>query len=154
RQHGGQFILRIEDTDQVRSTRESEADILRALRWLGLQWDEGPDVGGPHGPYRQSERRATYQRYVQEPINRGHAFYCFRTPAELDEIREARKAQGLNPGINGDLELPSDDVERRLAAGEPYVIRMKVPQEGVCVIQDMLRGPIEIEWSQVDCQIL
>lgn len=154
RQHGGQFILRIEDTDQVRSTRESEADILRALRWLGLQWDEGPDVGGPHGPYRQSERRAIYQRYAQELIDRGHAFYCFRTPAELDEIREARKAQGLNPGINGDLELPSDDVERRLAAGEPYVIRMKVPQEGVCVIQDMLRGPIEIEWSQVDCQIL
>jgi glutamyl-tRNA synthetase len=154
RLHGGQFILRIEDTDQARSTPESENDILNALRWLGLNWDEGPDVGGPHGPYRQSERKGMYKDYALALVEKGHAFYCFRTPEELDAIREERRAQGLNPGIKGDLELPRVDVERRLAAGESYVIRMKVPDEGVCVIDDLLRGTIEIEWSQVDCQIL
>lgn len=154
RQHGGQFILRIEDTDQARSTDESEQDILKALRWLGLEWDEGPDVGGPHGPYRQSERKHSYRHYALDLVEKGHAFYCFRTPEELDVIREARKEAGLNPGIKGDLELPEADVQRRLAAGEPYVIRMKVPEEGVCRIDDMLRGVIEIDWSQVDCQIL
>lgn len=154
RQHGGQFVLRIEDTDQARSTTGSEQDILHALRWLGLDWDEGPDVGGPHGPYRQSERKDSYRQYAMELVDKGHAFYCFRTPEELDVIREERKAQGLNTGIKGDLELPAEEVERRLAAGEPYVIRMKVPDEGVCVIDDMLRGRIEIDWAQVDCQIL
>src|SRR5690554_6296111 len=154
RQHGGQFILRIEDTDQARSTAESEQDILTALRWLGLNWDEGPDVGGPHGPYRQSERKHVYGRYAEDLVAAGHAFYCFRTPDELDAIREERKARGLNPGIKGDLELPEDEVRRRLASGEPYVIRMKVPDDGVCEIQDMLRGTIGIDWAQVDCQIL
>ena len=154
RQHGGQFILRIEDTDQARSTAESEQDILTALRWLGLNWDEGPDVGGPHGPYRQSERKHMYGQYAEDLVTAGHAFYCFRTPEELDAIREERKAQGLNPGIKGDLELPEEEVKRRLDAGDPYVIRMKVPDEGVCEIQDMLRGTIEIDWAQVDCQIL
>ncbi|WP_166265394.1 glutamate--tRNA ligase [Marinobacter caseinilyticus] len=154
RQHGGQFILRIEDTDQTRSTDESEQDILRALRWLGLEWDEGPDVGGPHGPYRQSERKDSYRQYALDLVEKGHAFYCFRTPEELDVIRETRKAEGLNPGIKGDLELPDDEIQRRLAAGEPHVIRMKVPEEGVCRIDDMLRGVIEIDWAQVDCQIL
>ncbi|OEY67133.1 glutamate--tRNA ligase [Marinobacter sp. X15-166B] len=154
RQHGGQFILRIEDTDQARSTPESEQDILNALRWLGLEWDEGPDVGGPHGPYRQSERKADYRQYALDLVDKGHAFYCFRTPEELDAIREERRAAGLNTGIKGDLELPADEVQQRLAAGEPHVIRMKVPNDGVCVIDDMLRGRIEIDWAQVDCQIL
>ncbi|QCF25580.1 glutamate--tRNA ligase [Hydrocarboniclastica marina] len=154
RQNGGQFILRVEDTDQARSTDESEADIFRALRWLGLEWDEGPDIGGPFAPYRQSERKDSYRAYALELVEKGHAFYCFRTPEELEAIREARKSEGLNPGIKGDLELPEEEVRRRLDAGEPYVIRMKVPEEGTCRIEDMLRGTIEIEWSQVDSQIL
>ncbi|TBW48622.1 glutamate--tRNA ligase [Marinobacter halodurans] len=154
RQHGGQFILRIEDTDQARSTAESERDILNALRWLGLEWDEGPDVGGPHGPYRQSERSQDYRAYAEQLVEKGHAFYCFRTPEELDRIREERKAAGQNPGIKGDLELPAGEVRARLEASEPHVIRMKVPDEGVCVIDDMLRGKVEIDWGQVDCQIL
>ncbi len=154
RQLGGQFILRIEDTDQARSTPESEHDILSALRWLGLQWDEGPDIGGSFGPYRQSERKHIYGDYARELVEKGHAFYCFRTPAELEAIREDRRARGLNPGIKGDLELPLEEVARRRAAGEPCVIRMKVPDEGTCVIEDMLRGRIEIDWAQVDCQIL
>ncbi len=154
RQHQGKFILRIEDTDQVRSTDESEKDILKSLRWLGLDWDEGPDVGGPFGPYRQSERKDDYRAYAEQLIAQGDAFYCFRTTEELDEIREQRKAAGLNPGINGDLELPEAEVKERLARGDAYVIRMKVPTEGTCVIEDLLRGTIEIDWAQVDCQIL
>lgn len=154
RQHQGQFILRIEDTDQARSTPESEQDILNSLRWLGLDWDEGPDIGGPHAPYRQSERKNDYRAYAEQLVAQGHAFYCFRTPEELDEIREQRKAAGLNPGINGQLELPEAEVKERLERGDSYVIRMKVPEEGVCIIDDMLRGTIEIDWSQVDCQIL
>ncbi len=81
RQHGGQFILRIEDTDQLRSTRESEQQIYDALRWLGIEWDEGPDVGGPHGPYRQSERGHIYKKYSDELVEKGHAFTCFCTPS-------------------------------------------------------------------------
>lgn len=154
KQHNGKFILRIEDTDQARSTDESEAQILSALRWLGLDWDEGPDVGGEFGPYRQSERKDDYRGYAEQLIENGHAFYCFRTPEELDVIREERKAAGLNPGIKGDLELPESEVKARLEAGDPYVIRMKVPDSGVCEIEDMLRGKIEIDWAQVDCQIL
>jgi len=154
KQRDGKFILRIEDTDQARSTPESEAQILSALRWLGLDWDEGPDVGGEFGPYRQSERKDSYAEYAERLIAEDKAFYCFRTPDELNVIREERKAAGLNPGIKGDLELPIDEVQRRKAAGEPFVIRMKVPDEGVCVIDDMLRGTIEIDWAQMDCQIL
>jgi len=154
RQHQGKFVLRIEDTDQARSTPESEKQILDSLRWLGLDWDEGPDVGGEFGPYRQSERKSDYKAYAERLVEQGDAYYCFRTPEELDVIREERKAAGLNPGIKGDLELAKTEVEKKLAEGVPYVIRMKVPDEGVCVIEDLLRGSIEIDWSQVDCQIL
>ncbi len=154
RQHQGKFVLRIEDTDQARSTPESEKQILDALRWLGLDWDEGPDVGGEYGPYRQSERKSDYKAYAERLVEQGDAYYCFRTPEELDLIREERKASGLNPGIKGDLELAASEVSNKLAAGVPYVIRMKVPDDGVCVIDDLLRGRIEIDWSQVDCQIL
>lgn len=155
RQHGGQFILRIEDTDQTRSTPESEQAILDSLRWLGLDWDEGPDVGGPHGPYRQSERMGMYRQYAEDLIAKGHAFYCFATAEELDEMRREQQARGATPQYDGrGLLLSTDEVQRRLTAGEPYVIRMKIPDTGSCVIDDMLRGTIEIEWSQVDMQVL
>jgi len=155
RQHGGQFILRIEDTDQTRSTAESEQAILDSLRWLGLEWDEGPDVGGPHGPYRQSERKDMYKDFAMRLVEEGTAFLCFRTAEELDQLREARRAEGKHTALKqSDLELPQDEVERRMEAGMPYVVRMKVPEEGICVIDDMLRGPIELDWGQVDAQIL
>ncbi|QJQ95787.1 MULTISPECIES: glutamate--tRNA ligase [Halomonadaceae] len=155
RQHGGQFILRIEDTDRVRSTPESEQMILDSLRWLGLDWDEGPDVGGPHGPYRQSERGEIYAEHAQRLLDAGHAFKCYRTSEELDELREARKAEGLQMALKpADLALPDDEVERREREGWPYVVRMQVPGEGTCRVEDMLRGTIEVEWSQVDAQIL
>lgn len=155
RQHGGQFILRIEDTDQVRSSTDSERMILESLRWLGLDWDEGPDVGGPHGPYRQSERMAIYGRYALELIEKGHAFYCFATPGELDQMRHEQMTRGETPKYDGrGLLLGQAEVSRRLAAGEPHVIRMKIPAEGVCRFDDMLRGPVEIPWGQVDMQVL
>jgi len=156
RQHGGQFILRIEDTDQARSTPESEQMILDSLRWLGLEWDEGPDVGGPHGPYRQSERGDIYRDYAMELVEKGKAFLCYRTPEELDELREVRRAAGGHTALKqSDLMLPADEVERRRAAGMPYVIRMVVPEEqGACEIDDLLRGSIELDWGMVDAQIL
>ena len=155
RQHSGQFILRIEDTDQARSTPESEKAILDSLRWLGLNWDEGPDVGGPHGPYRQSERMHIYKDYALELINKGHAFYCFATSEELDQMRAEQMARGETPKYDGrSLKLTPAEVQQKLAAGEPYVIRMKIPQEGQCEIDDMLRGKIFIDWQQVDMQVL
>jgi len=153
--HGGQFLLRIEDTDQVRSTRESEAAILRSLHWLGLNWDEGPDVGGPHGPYRQSERSAIYTKYVNQLLEAGHAFKCFCTPARLEEMRVAQRAAGQPSRYDGlCLGYPPAEVAKREAAGEPFVVRMKVPSEGVCIVEDLRRGAIEFEWKTVDMQVL
>ena len=155
RQHGGQFILRIEDTDQTRSTPESEQAILDSMRWLGLEWDEGPDVGGPHGPYRQSERKDAYKDFAMRLVEEGHAFICYRTGEELDELRTSLKEQGINRALKEiDLALPADEVEKRQAAGAPFVVRMKVSVEGTCVIDDMLRGSIELDWALVDAQIL
>jgi len=156
RQHGGEFILRIEDTDQSRSTPESEQAIYDSLRWLGLDWAEGPDKGGDFGPYRQSERRDIYAKYAQELLDKGHAFKCYRTSEELDELRDARRAAGGFAAIKpSELKLDDTEVERRKAAGMPFVVRMYVPEgEGPCPVEDMLRGTIELDWGQVDAQIL
>lgn len=156
RAHGGQFILRIEDTDRARSTPEAERAILDSLRWLGLSWDEGPDVGGAHGPYRQSERGDIYARYAMQLVEEGKAFVCYRTPEELEALREARREAGNSTALKpSDLILPDSEQAARKAAGAPSVIRMMVPEEeGACVIHDLLRGDIELDWSMVDAQIL
>ncbi|WP_096084714.1 glutamate--tRNA ligase [Agaribacterium haliotis] len=156
RQHGGQFILRIEDTDQSRSTPESEQAILDSLRWLGLDWDEGPDVGGNSGPYRQSERKDIYGQYVQQLLDAGHAFKCYRTGEELDALRAERKEAGIHTALKAsDLKLDDAEYAKREAAGEPYVVRMVVPEEeGTCAVEDMLRGTMELDWTLVDAQIL
>jgi glutamyl-tRNA synthetase len=155
RSQGGAFILRIEDTDVARSTPESEQLILDSLRWLGLGWDEGPDVGGPHGPYRQSARKHVYLEHSRQLVAQGHAFHCFCTPERLDAMRAAQRAAGENPRYDGHcLALSDAEVHRRLDAGEGHVIRLKVPETGVCAFEDVLRGPIEIPWSQVDRQVL
>lgn len=152
---GGEFILRIEDTDQARSTAESEQAILDSLSWLGLNWVEGPDVGGPFGPYRQSDRKEIYQKYVDQLIEQGHAFRCFCTPERLDELREKQREAGEDIGYDGHcMHLSQDEIDAKIAAGEPYVVRMKVPEEGVCVIKDVLRGDVEIDWKQIDMQVL
>ena len=156
RAHGGQFLLRIEDTDRGRSSTESENAILESLRWLGLNWDEGPDCGGDRGPYRQSERMELYGEYARQLVDAGHAFVCYRRPAELVTLREERRAAGNSTALKpSDLELPVNEIERRRAAGEPSVIRMRVPEDSRrCTIDDMLRGAIELDWDLVDAQIL
>ena len=154
--HGGQFILRIEDTDQARSTAAAEQMILDSLRWLGLDWDEGPDVGGEHGPYRQSERREIYGQYAWQLVEQGDAFVCYRTPEELDALREARREAGKSTALKPtDLELSAEEQAARKSADAPFVIRMRVPDEaGACVVKDRLRGDIELDWGMVDAQIL
>lgn len=155
RQQKGKFILRIEDTDQQRSNKKSEQNIYDALQWLGLDWDEGPDVGGPFGPYRQSERSEIYQKHAQFLIDKGHAFKCYRTPEELEEIRTSIKSSGENRAIKlSDLKLDLDEQKKREDRGDPFVIRLCVPDSGSCVIKDMLRGEITLDWSMVDAQIL
>ena len=153
--HGGEFILRIEDTDQARSTAQSEQMILDALRWVGLDWAEGPDVGGPHTPYRQSERGDIYKKYAQQLLDDEHAFRCFCTPDELDAMRAEQMARGETPRYDGRYaDLPRAESDKMADAGKPFVIRMRVPKDGVCKVEDMLRGTVEIPWEQVDMQVL
>src|SRR6185369_13000002 len=155
KKHGGTFILRIEDTDVERSTRASEEAILRSLRWLGLQWDEGPGVGGPHAPYRQSERSEIYREHADRLLRDGHAFRCFCTQERLETMREAQRAAGQRVAYDGlCLSVGPAESETRAKNGEPFVIRMKVPSEGVCIVNDLFRGPVTISWELIDMQVL
>jgi glutamyl-tRNA synthetase len=155
RSQGGEFLLRIEDTDQARSTPESEKTILDALHWLGLQWDEGPDNGGPKGPYRQSERSEIYRAHADQLLENGHAFRCFCTPERLDELRATQMENKQQLGYDGHcMHIDQADAASRAAQGESHVVRMQVPREGQCTFNDMLRGEISIDWTQIDLQIL
>ena len=156
KQHDGQFILRIEDTDRERSTSESEAQILNSLKWTGLTWDEGPDVGGAHGPYRQSERGDLYAEHAQILLDKGEAFRCFCTSERLDALRKEQMSSGAGKlGYDGHcLSLSPDEITQKLAAQETHVVRLKVPRDGVCKVTDLLRDEIEIAWSEVDMQVL
>ena len=155
KKHGGEFILRIEDTDATRSTPEFEQKVLDALKWCGLKWSEGPDIGGPYGPYRQSDRKDIYRPYVDKIVDNGHGFVCFCTPARLEQMREAQRAAGKPPKYDGHcLNLTAEEVTTRLAAGEPHVIRMKIPTEGSCKFVDGVYGEVEIPWDAVDMQVL
>ncbi len=152
---GGQFLLRIEDTDQTRSTPQSEKSIVDALRWLGLDWDEGPDNGGDKGPYRQSERSTIYKEHADKLLENGHAFRCFCTAERLEELRKTQMEEKLPLGYDGHCAgLSEEQVAERLAKGEPHVVRMSVPRQGQCTFNDMLRGEITIDWAQIDLQIL
>ena len=152
---GGEFLLRIEDTDQARSTPESEKAILDALHWLGLEWDEGPDNGGSKGPYRQSERSDIYRAHADQLLDSGHAFRCFCSSDRLDELRVQQMDDKQQIGYDGHcLSLSQDDVATRVANNESHVVRMQVPREGQCTFNDMLRGDITIDWAQIDLQVL
>jgi nondiscriminating glutamyl-tRNA synthetase len=143
--HGkdGTFVLRIEDTDAERSTRESEQGILEDLRWLGLDWDEGPDVGGPHGPYRQSERLHLYASYANELLASDHAYYCFCSPDKLDADRQADLAAGHPPRYHGTCRSMShEDAQARIDAGERPVIRFRVPESEEIRFPDLVRGEV------------
>lgn len=144
---GGEFVLRIEDTDRARSTKESEQAILDSLRWLGLNWSGEP--------FRQSERSEIYREHVQRLLDQGHAFRCFCTPERLEEMRETQRLSKQPPHYDGHcLRLTAQEAQTNLEAGVPFTIRLKVPQEGACVFNDALRGRIEIEWKSVDMQVL
>jgi glutamyl-tRNA synthetase len=155
KKHNGTFILRIEDTDATRSTPEFEQKVLDALKWCGLEWSEGPDIGGPYGPYRQSDRKDMYRPYVDKIIDNGHGFKCFCTPERLEQMREAQRAAGKPPKYDGlCLHLSAEEVTKRVDAGEPHVVRMKIPAEGSCKFVDGVYGPVEIPWDAVDMQVL
>lgn len=155
RKNGGRFVLRIEDTDRERSTRESEDAIIRSLKWLGLEWDEGPDVGGPFGPYRQSERLEIYQEHVQMLVEEGHAYPCFCSRERLAAVREERQRSGAGSGYDRKCrDIPPGEALKRVEAGEEFTVRMKVPMEGTCRFTDLLRGEIEKDWASVDDQVI
>ena len=143
RGHGGTFILRIEDTDLERSTRESEASMLHDLRWLGLDWDEGPDIGGAHGPYRDSERLHLYQSYATELLNAGSAYYCFCSTAQLEADRAAAVAAGRPAVYAGTCRrLSPEQAQSRIAAGERPAIRFRVPEGRDVSFVDAVRGEV------------
>ncbi len=151
----GKFILRIEDTDQTRAKSSSESMILSSLNWLGLKWDEGPDVGGPYGPYRQSERIGLYRQYADQLVESGHAYRCFCTPERLDAVRAKQKAEGLTTRYDGHCRaLTPDIVQKHLAAGDKHVVRLKVPASGTVKFEDLLRGELEFDVERVDDQVL
>jgi glutamyl-tRNA synthetase len=151
KKHGGKFVLRIEDTDRSRSTKESEQMIYHSLRWVGLEWDEGPDVGGDFGPYRQSERLHHYKDAAETLIERGEAYRCFCTSARLDELRQRQRAAGGRLGYDRHCRELANTAAR---ASEPHVIRLKMPTEGKIVVEDKLRGQIEFDAAEIDDQVL
>ena len=150
RRRGGAFVLRIEDTDHDRSTAESEAAIIEGLRWLGLAWDEGPDVGGPHAPYRQSERVARHSARAEELLAAGHAYRCFCTHERLEAARAEQEARKETPRYDRYCRaLGPAEVERRLAAGQPYAVRFRVP-DGATTFEDTVRGTVTFQHEEVD----
>ncbi len=157
RKHGGTFVLRIEDTDQARCTPGSEQAIFEALKWLGLNWQEGPDCGGDYGPYRQSERLPIYREHVARLLAEGKAYRCFATPEELAEMRKVQREQKLDLAYDGRYrDYDPKQAEQRAAAGEPHVVRMKVPREpgATTTVHDCLRGDVTFENRLIDDQVI
>jgi len=153
RQTGGQFILRIEDTDQKRYVPGTEEELMESLRWLGLDWDEGPDVGGPYGPYRQTERKSIYQKYARQLIENGQAYYCFCPTTKAEEAespQQRRQHRELCPG----RDLTLNEADARRSSGEEHVIRFRMPFEGSITVSDAMRGDISVENSTLDDYIL
>jgi glutamyl-tRNA synthetase len=154
-QRGGKFVLRIEDTDRTRFVASSEEMIFDALKWVGLRWDEGPDVGGPHGPYRQSERTEIYREYAEILLASGAAYRSFETAEELEAMRQQQIAAKQPPRYNGaHRELTQAQVEAYLAEGRAYTVRLKVPQPASTTFRDELRGDITFDHNNVDDQVL
>jgi glutamyl-tRNA synthetase len=155
RHYNGKFILRIEDTDRSRSRPEYEENIYKALSWCGISWDEGPDVGGPYAPYRQSERFDLYTKHCADLLNSGKAYKCFCTAQDLDEMRQVSAKQGGRQGYDRRCRnLSSAEIQEKEAAGIPYVVRIKMPLTGECVYEDAIKGRITSPWADVDDQIL
>ncbi len=163
RKMGGKMILRIEDTDQTRFVPGAEEYIQEALKWCGIELDESPWTGGPHGPYRQSERKPDYMQYALQLVEEGKAYYAFDTPEELDAMRERLKAARVaTPQYNAitrmqmknSLTLPEDEVKARLESGDPYVIRIKIPRKEEVRLNDMIRGWVMVHSATLDDKVL
>ena len=155
RHNGGAFILRIEDTDQGRLVEGATDIIYNTLRATGLTWDEGPDIGGPVGPYIQSERMGMFRQYAEQLVREGKAYYCFCTEDRLNALHEEQKANGEMSHYDGHCRnLSEAEIAAHLAAGDPYVIRQKIPETGVTAFDDMVYGHIEVNNSELDDQIL
>jgi glutamyl-tRNA synthetase len=155
RQTGGQFILRIEDTDRKRFAPGAEEELMEGLRWLGIDWDEGPDVGGPCGPYRQSERGEIYRQHAEELVHRGHAYYCFCSSERLAQVRQEQQKHKQPPRYDGLCrQLSLEKAQARREAGESCVVRFRTPREGTTTAIDLLRGGIRVENGNIDDYIL
>jgi glutamyl-tRNA synthetase len=155
RKTGGQFILRIEDTDTKRYVQGAESEFVDCMRWLGIQWDEGPDIGGQYGPYRQSERKEIYLQFANQLIDEGKAFYCFCTPERLTEVRKLQEAQKLQYRYDGVCKrIPLAEARERVANGESHVIRFNTPSEGKTTVKDIIRGDITVDNKNLDDYIL
>ena len=155
RHHGGTFVLRIEDTDRRRYDPEALPDLLDNLRWLGLDWDEGPEKGGDYGPYFQSERLDLYQKYARQLVENGHAYYCFCPPDRWARVREEKIKRGENPGYDRHCrDLDPDEAAARFADGESAVVRLKMPLTGETTFHDLIRGDITVDNSTQDDLIL
>jgi len=152
---GGKFILRIEDTDQKRYVEGAEKELIEGLRWLTIDFDEGPDIGGPFGPYRQSERKEIYLKYAEQLVESGHAYYCFCTPERLTKVREEQQRRKEAPHYDGNCRtIRIEEARRRIENGEKHVIRFKTPKEGTTTVKDLLRGEITVENRTLDDYIL
>lgn len=151
KQTGGKFLIRIEDTDQTRLVQGAMEQLLADLRWLGLQWDEGPEVGGPHGPYIQSQRAEIHRAHAEQLIEEGKAYYCFCTRERLAELRAEQERTGQQKRYDGHCRnIPLAEAKARKAAGEPCVVRFKVPLDGSTTVRDLVRGEITVENSVLD----
>ena len=155
RKHGGQFVFRVEDTDDKREIPGAMEAQMRDLRWLGLDWDEGPDVGGPYGSYRQSERAGLHSQWAHWLVQQGLAYKCFATEEELTQMREAQLAQGKQPAYDRRYrDIPAEQVAQLEAEGRPYVIRFKAPLQGQTIVPDLLRGEVIFDNSQLTDAVL
>ena len=155
KKNNGQFIIRIEDTDQTRLVEGSEERILSSLAWLGILHDEGPDCGGPHTPYRQSDRLPEYKKCAEELVTKGHAYYCFCSSERLEQMRKSQEVNHKPPMYDGLCKtIASDEAKKRVASGEKYVIRLNVPDEGMVTFTDLIRGEISFENKLIDDQVL
>lgn len=155
RQTGGQFVVRIEDTDRTRFVEGAEEKIYEAFEWLGIDYDEGVQKGGPYGPYKQSERLNIYREYIDQLLTTGHAYHCFCTPERLTEMREAQKKAGELPRYDRHCRnLTKEEVGQMLNSGTPYVVRLKMPDEGVIGWEDAIRGHVEFDVKNVDDGVL
>ena len=155
KQNNGQFIIRIEDTDRTRFVEGSETRILASLDWLGIAHDEGPDIGGPHKPYRQSERLEIYKKFAEELVEKGHAYYCFCSPERLAQMRKDQESRHEPPMYDGKCRTNSrQQIADSRENGEKFVIRLKVPDEGTTTFTDLIRGEISFENKLIDDQVI